>query len=352
MPVLTRSIVAPLVVDVGAGAVDRLGETLSSRGIADSARTALVVSDRTGRVLGERARRSLGAGDVLAIRGGTVAAANELGERLRGHCYDAVVALGGGRIIDTVKYATFQHGLPVVAVATSLSHDGIASPVSVLERDGVSVSYGTHIPLAAVVDLDYVRRSPVRQTRSGIGDALSNLSAVADWELAAAVRHEPVDGLAVTLASTGAEALLSHPGGAADDDFLLVLANALILGGIAMAVAGSSRPCSGGCHEIAHALTQRHPGLATHGEQAALGALFCTHLRGDTVRLAQLSGAYRRHGLARTPGELGLTVHQFAAAVHAAPATRPGRYTILEHLDLDPDQIEQAVIEFAHAVVH
>src|SRR5438067_11813863 len=96
----------------------------------------------------------------------------------------------------------------MVAVATSLSHDGIASPVSSLSHDGQKASYGVQMPVAVLVDLDYVRTSPVEMRRSGVGDAVSNLSAVADWKLAERERGEPVDGLAVALAHTGAEAVL------------------------------------------------------------------------------------------------------------------------------------------------
>jgi len=104
--------------------------------------------------------------------------------------------------------------------------------------------------VAVLVDLDRVRNGPPRLVRSGIGDVVNNLSAVADWELAAADRGEPVDGLAVTLARTAAQAVLHQPGTIEDDDFLTVLAESLILSGMAMTVAGSSRPASGGCHEI------------------------------------------------------------------------------------------------------
>ena len=48
----------------------------------------------------------------------------------------------------------------MVAVATSLAHDGIASPVSTLERNGAYPSYGVHIPIAVIVDLALVARSP------------------------------------------------------------------------------------------------------------------------------------------------------------------------------------------------
>ncbi|MGE5830412.1 MAG: 3-dehydroquinate synthase, partial [Micromonosporaceae bacterium] len=99
-----------------------------------------------------------------------------------------------------------------------------------------------------------------------------------------------------------------------------------------------------------HALDVLHPGLASHGEQVGLGALFCTYLRGDEARFAQLSAALGRHGLARVPGDLRLSDEDFVAAVHHAPATRPDRYTILEHLDLSIDQILTRLGEYLHAV--
>ena len=350
MPLLARTVLAPLAVEVRRGALGGLGDILTDRRISAGGEVAVVVGPGLGTEVSELVRDRLHRAEILTVTGGTFAAAAELAAKLRVGEYDAVVGIGGGRTIDTVKYAATQQGLPMVSVATSLAHDGIASPVSVLDRDGVSVSYGVHTPLAVVVDLDFVRRSPSWQTRSGIGDALSNLSATADWQLAHKARGEPIDGLALALARTGAEAVLSHPGDIGDDDFLATLANALVLGGVAMAVAGSSLPCSGGCHEIAHAITKLYPGVGTHGQQVGLGALFCTYLRGDTGPFARLAAALLRHGLPRTPAELGLTDEQFVEAVTHAPATRPGRYTILEHLALSPDQIAGKLAGFLCAV--
>ena len=61
-----------------------------------------------------------------------------------------------------------------------------------------------------IVDLDFVENGPDRVNRAGIGDVISNISALADWELAREVRGEPVDGLAASLARMGAEAVLNH----------------------------------------------------------------------------------------------------------------------------------------------
>ena len=226
-----------------------------------------------------------------------------------------MVGIGGGKTIDVAKYAATRRGLPMVSVATSLANDGIASPVASLITDGIKGSYGVHIPIAVIVDLDFVESGPDRHNRAGIGDVISNISALADWELARQVRGEPVDGLAASLSRAGAEAVLNHPGDMTDDAFVIVLAEALISSGLAMAVDGTSRPCSGGCHEIMHAVDSLFPGTASHGELAGLGALFCTWLRGDLRRFGEMSACLARHGLPRLPAEVG---------AHRRPVRRGG----------------------------
>ncbi|MFV2085482.1 iron-containing alcohol dehydrogenase family protein [Micromonospora sp. LOL_021] len=350
MPLLARTVHTPLAIDVRRGAVAGLGALLADRRISAGGEVAVVVGPGQGERIAELIAPGLGRADVFTVAGGTLDAAHELGEKLRQRSYDAVVGIGGGKTIDTAKYAASRYAVPMVSVATSLANDGIASPVASLDHDGGRGSYGVHIPLAIVVDLDFVSDGPDRQTRAGVGDALSNLNAVADWELAHAVRDEPIDGLAVTLARTGAEALISHPGGLGDDAFMTTLAEALILGGIAMAVCGSSRPASGGCHEISHALDLLHPGAGSHGEQVGLGALFCTFLRGDQLRFGQLAAALRRHGLPVRPADLGLTDDDFVSAVLHAPHTRPDRYTILEHLHLGADAVQERLAEYLGAL--
>jgi len=234
----------------------------------------------------------------------------------------------------------------MVAVATNLAHDGIASPTASLMHDGGKGSFGVSMPIAVVVDLDYVRTSPPRMVRSGIGDIVSDLTAIEDWRLAHDVRGEPVDGLAVTLARVGAEAVLHRTDGIEADAFVTVLAEALVLSGMAMAAAGSSRPASGADHEIMHAIDVLFPGAANHGELAGVGALYSAFLRGNQTLAGQIDECLRRHELPRVPADLGLSGEQFTEAVLLAPSTRPDRYTILEHLDLDEGATRARVDEF------
>src|SRR5918996_5535825 len=348
MPLLARMVACPLAVDIGSGTVGRLPTLLADGRISSNGDVAVVVGPGQGERVAAAVRPALGRADFHAVDGATIEAALDLAAGLRQGSYDAVVGIGGGRTLDAAKYAASHVGLPTVAVATNLAHDGIASPVASLEHDGVKGSYGVQMPLAVVVDLDYVRRCPPAQLRSGVGDALSNLNALADWELAGRERGEPVDGLAAALARSGAESLLHRTDGLASEAFLTALAEALVLSGLAMAAAGSSRPCSGACHEISHAIDALYPGRNSHGEQVAVGALFASFLRGDEI-LEDLAASLARYGVPRLPGDLGFSEEQFAAAVAKAPSTRPDRYTILEHLALGEDEIHARVESFASA---
>jgi len=348
MPLLARMLAAPLVIEVAPGAIGSLGALLADRRIAVDGRVAVAVGPGLGESVA--AELDIGAAKLCHVPDGSHDTAVALGRDLRSGAYEAVAGIGGGKTIDVTKFAAHMAGIPMVTVATSLAHDGIASPVSTLTHESGSGSYGVVPPVAVVVDLDRVRQGPDPLATAGIGDVISNLSAIADWELSAADTGEPVDGLAVAMARTAAHAVLNQPGEAKSDEFLSVLAEALILSGMAMAVAGSSRPSSGGDHEIMHAINQLYPGTASHGELAGLGALFCAWLRDDPAQFAAMSSCLTRHGLPRHPQQVGLSTEQFTRAVLHAPATRPGRYTILERLALSPAQAADRVEDYVRAI--
>jgi glycerol-1-phosphate dehydrogenase [NAD(P)+] len=250
---------------------------------------------------------------------------------------DAVIAVGGGRTIDVAKSVCEQLDIPVVVVPTQLTADGISSPVSVVRaHSGAVESRHARLPIAVVVDIEVVARSPVESTRAGLGDLLANASAVRDWRLAAAAEGETVDDFAALLSEAASDLavgsdLASLAAGPADPSLLLRLLHGLVLSGLAMEIAGSSRPCSGSEHLISHAIDRLYPGTAAHGEQVAFGALLCTCLQCEDWRA--LEKLLRDAGMENAASGLGLTRDQILAAVRAAPETRPGRYTVLNEVD-------------------
>lgn len=254
----------------------------------------------------------------------------------------AVVALGGGRCLDAAKHAAFAAGTPLVAVPTQLSHDGICSPVAVLpDADGISQSLPALFPTAVFFSLPTLRSAPVRSIRAGLGDLLSNPYAIRDWELAATVGVDEIDDRAWHLSLESTQLVEPWLDGVDDDEarapeFLTLLAHALANSGLAMMCAGSSRPASGAEHKISHAIDLTFGGRAPHGEQVGFACIVSAALHGLEVGpvVAQVRGL----GLPTHPRELGMDAGELTRVLVAAPATRPGRYTILEHAALSEDE--------------
>jgi glycerol-1-phosphate dehydrogenase [NAD(P)+] len=235
-------------------------------------------------------------------------------------------------------------------VPTQLSHDGICSPVAVVPNaDGRAQSLGAVAPLAVFVSIPTLIGAPVSSLRAGLGDLLANPLALRDWKLAADRGLEELDQRAWDLSVESFDLIEPHLDSdparlSTDPRFLRRLADALVLSGVAMIHAGTSRPASGGEHEISHAIDETFGGRALHGAQVAFGCVVSVALYGDdTVAFRK---RLRTLGLPHHPGDLGLSEDDMVKLLLAAPETRPGRFTILEDADLD----EAAALRLVRAV--
>jgi glycerol-1-phosphate dehydrogenase [NAD(P)+] len=100
---------------------------------------------------------------------------------------------------------------------------------------------------------------------------------------------------------------------------------------VAMATAGTSRPCSGGEHLISHALDALLGSNASpHGVQVALGTLMLAKPHG--FDLPKLRSVLRSCGVPVTLEEAGIDLDIMKKAVEIAPSMRPDRYTVLNEL--------------------
>jgi glycerol-1-phosphate dehydrogenase [NAD(P)+] len=256
----------------------------------------------------------------------------------------AAVAVGGGRVLDTVKLAAARTDVDFVSVPTAVSNDGISSPVaSLVGKDGARATHAARMPCGIVVDVAAIGSAPPATIRAGVGDLVSNLTACLDWRLADREGREQYDAYAAMIAEAAARPALELDEVATSESHE-VLAQGLLLSGLAMAASGTSRPCSGAEHLISHALDARlGRDAALHGEQVALGALVAAAAHGSTL-LAALQGLYLRLGLPVRPEDVGLTTAQLVDAVQVAPALRPDRWTILtDERYRDPVEAEALV---------
>jgi glycerol-1-phosphate dehydrogenase [NAD(P)+] len=305
---------------------------------------ALLVTGRTsGTLVGDAVAAALGSGAPLVVADNRVESAERLAADAQRAGGRPLVAVGGGKVIDVCKYAAHLVSRPFYCVPTQISHDGIGSPVAVLRVDGRGCpqSLGARMPGGIFVPLFAVATAPRASILSGIGDLLANLNAIADWRLAQAAGKDRSDDYAAMVSRAAARMvhaeLAAAPagGGWLTSEFLVRLTEALVLSGVAMEIAGSSRPCSGSEHMISHAMDELLGGVASHGLQVALGTVVASALRASDEEFKRLRELYRRLGLPVRPSDLGLSLDDFRRVMLHAPRTRPGRYTILDEMPLD-----------------
>ena len=122
--------------------------------------------------------------------------------------------------------------------------------------------------------------------------------------------------------------------------FLRTLARALVMGGLAMEIAGSSRPCSGSEHLFCHALEEYYPDIKiSHGLAVALGTVGAANFQGrDDMKMLEVCRAY---GLDLDPASYGIDKDLFANIWMKAASTRPDRVTILNNTELNREWLDE-----------
>ena len=233
----------------------------------------------------------------------------------------ALIAVGSGTLNDVCKYLAHQSGRPYVVFATAPSMNGYLTGTASLARNGVKTSLPARPPVAALFDLDVLRRSPARLIRAGIGDALCRTTAQADWLFAHYLSDGPYSEAPYRLQIEDEPLLLSHSAAmaAGDPEAIAALTRLLVLAGLGMVIAGGSAPASMGEHLISHyidLMARPHPG-SLHGEQVGVATLTLSRLqnallraerppevRADPHRRGGAAGALRRS--ARGGGDHGV----------------------------------------------
>ncbi len=335
----TKLMVFPRNVLIGGDAIDELGATVADM---EFGQDGLVVVDKmTRQLIGDRVEKSLAKAGFRAhfyeSAGPTmesVTAAVNMGKKVGAGFY---VGAGGGSVIDVAKLAAFQHGPGFISVPTSASHDGICSGRASIKEIQGSTSKEAKPPAAIIADTKVIAKAPHRMLVAGCADVISNVAAVKDWELASRLKAEEYSTFAAVLAKSGADLILDnveaiHPG---LEESAWLAVKSLIVSGVSMAVAGSSRPASGAEHLFSHALDRIAPGKAMHGEQVGVGTIIMMHLHGGDWQ--SIRDALKTLGAPVTAKQLGIPKAAILEALTTCHTLRPERYTILGESGLTED---------------
>ncbi len=241
---------------------------------------------------------------------------------------EAIVAIGGGKAIDIGKYLAFLKRLPLFSVPTAVSNDGFCSPMASLTVRGKKTSFRVELPQAVIVDTEVLQKAPVRFLYSGMGDLFCKITSVYDWKLAYRKVREPVNDFAANMARSAADTFLYYDDKSLENpDFLRVIATSLMMSGIAMEVARSSRPASGSEHLISHAYDRLSEKPNLHGLQVGVASYAVSLLQEKTEPL--IRKAIEESGFLAFMREHPLSRKTFEEAVKLAPQMKVNYYTIL-----------------------
>lgn len=291
--------------------------------------------------IAEKVSSSLDSSVRIKVSQNTIDTVTKIEEMIEEVRPDVIIGVGGGKTLDPAKLASTRMQVGFISIPTVLSHDGISSPVAVIYYGKEAKSVGVRMPLGVIVDIEVIKKAPLRGVKAGIGDLLSNISAAEDWIFAEKKGKERIDPFALTLARTPALNFLKTDYNSLGDKMLIKdLAEGLIMSGIAMGIAGSSRPASGAEHLISHALDKILPEPRYHGEQVGIATIFTLYMHGkeEWVKVKEF---YKKLEIAYTPEKLGITKDDFLKAVEIAPETRRGRFTILDIKGKEKEYISQ-----------
>ena len=335
-----RSMILPRMVVTGPGVLEQIPAIIAELDIPE--RGLIVCDTNTLAIAGNQVIEYLEAGghpmQKIEIAGANI---DEL-ERVESFSdnIDFLVGLGGGRPIDLAKQAGFNKNIPFISIPTAASHDGFGSARASIRRDGRKTSMQAIPPIAVVADTEIISKAPKRLLGAGVGDIISNQTAVLDWKLAG--QKADYSEYAAALSEMAAELVENDIDKVASgkEEGVRLVVKALISSGVAMSIAGTSRPASGGEHKFSHWLDSNCETPALHGEQCGLGSIVTMYLHDGNWE--KIRDTLKAVNAPITSSELGIDDGIVLNAFLNSKEIRPQRFTILDKSN--QKQIEEAAL--------
>lgn len=289
----------------------------------------------------EELQRDFKNSEVYLVDEGSFDAAVALAKYVCMNDISVIIGFGGGKVLDLAKYAAFVSKATYLCLPTTLSNDSLASPVAVLGTEGnARKTFQCTIPDAILVDVNVIMGAPEKQILAGIGDTISKYTALNDWKIAHLKKKSQVDDFAYMISKMAFNTIcFTEEKDIKSKSFIKVLTQALVMGGLAMEIAGDSRPSSGSEHLFCHALEECYSGQVnvSHGIAVAMGSYgACIFQNRNIGKITRLLKEYK---LPVKPSAWGITEEIFVGAWQQASATRPDRYTILNETDLSYERL-------------
>ncbi len=257
----------------------------------------------------------------------------------------AIIGIGGGKVIDAAKYCGFLRNLAFISIPTSASSDGFSSASASLLVEGHRKSVPARLAYGIVVDTKIIKSAPKKFLYSGIGDMVSKITALYDWIFEEQHGYGKVNDFAVMIAKKAVNSFVRTPFESIEEDlFLKELLDSLAMSGIANEIAGSSAPTSGSEHLISHALDKMLEQPQLHGIQVGVATYLMSVVQDHRYR--RVDTIFTQTGFWDYVKTLEMKREDFEKAIDIAPSIKPFRYTYL-HEQPYRDKAKQVLREDA-----
>jgi len=242
--------------------------------------------------------------------------------------YDVVVAMGGGMIIDYGKYIAFSRKLPFISMPTSASNDGFASSNCSLIVNQKKTTVPAQVPFGIIADLEVIQQAPSHFLLAGVGDLMSNITALYDWEFEEKHGKGQVNAFASMLSKKAVNSFIRTPMTDLQNPiFIKELVSSLTMGGVATVISGNSAPISGSEHLISHALDKQLQKPYMHGIQVGLATYIMANVQNH--RSLRMKKVFERTSFFHYVKEQRISKFALGEAILSAPSVKPNRYTYL-----------------------
>ncbi|WP_321993558.1 iron-containing alcohol dehydrogenase family protein [Clostridium butyricum] len=329
MNVSTHKIAIPSILEVGKNNINNVG-TLIKKGMFK--KVSVCFGDGIYELFGETIKKSLIEANIEIQNIETIVNINfdEISKKAfeLPNDVDALIGIGGGKAIDAVKYMSFLKKMPFISIPTSTSNDGFASSGASLLVNNKRMSLPAKTPYGIIVDIDVIKGAPEKFIYSGIGDLVSNITALYDWKFEEENGKTIVDDFATMISKKAVNSFVrTEFKGIKDDLFLKELVDSLTLNGISMEIAGDSSPASGAEHLISHALDKFLENPQLHGVQVGIATYIMAKVQNH--RAKRIKTILEETGFFEYVKTLKMKKDNFKKAIDLAPSIKPGRYTYI-----------------------
>jgi glycerol-1-phosphate dehydrogenase [NAD(P)+] len=264
---------------------------------------------------------------------------------------ELLLGLGGGRVMDYLKFIQMETKLFSLAIPTSLATHVYASPklhaLPAIKELGYAKTIDGPVPDLAILDITFLKnlkQSKPRLINAGLGDLMAYITAVEDWKLAEQYLTTKTNTAVIEMCN---ESITNLNKINVEDILENWISDYVLMQVLLCEITGwvGSAPASGSEHLFALAAEKDFDNPPLHGELVALGTLIMTYIHGgDTIAVFNL---IKKLQLPCSLKEIALSKQQVITALENGKllGIAKGRFTISNTLSMNIDFCEKVVSE-------